>query len=81
MVIPTMISGRTKQSQAFVDDLEATYPDVAAAPVAESQNIGNLQGEGKTLFAVDEDELYATGQRAREAYSANAATLIDTIHP
>lgn len=79
MVIPTMISGRTKQSATFVEDIEATYPEIAAEPVAKSQNIGNLQGEGRTLFGVADEELYATGRRAREAYRENTATLLDTI--
>lgn len=79
MVIPTMISGRTKQSSAFVDDIKSTYPDIAAPAVAKSQNIGNLQGEGRTLFDADGDELYATGNRARDAYRQATATLLDTI--
>jgi len=80
MVIPTMISGRTKQSEEFVDDLEARYPDIAAEPVADSQNIGTFQSEGRTLYAVDEEDLYATGKRARGAYSANTTTLLETIN-
>jgi len=81
MVIPTMISGRTTQSAEFVEDIEATYPEVAGEPVADSQNVGNLQGEGRTLFAADDDELYTTGKRAREAYRENAVTLLDQLTP
>jgi chromosome partitioning protein len=80
MVIPTMISGRTKQSEEFVEDLEDTYPDIAAEPVADSQNIGTLQSQGRTLYAVDEEDLYATGKRARDAYSTNATTLLESIN-
>jgi chromosome partitioning protein len=80
MVIPTRITGRTKQSEEFVDDLKETYPDVAATPVAKSQNIGNLQREGRTLFAADGDELYATGKRARDAYRQNTTTLLEAIN-
>jgi chromosome partitioning protein len=80
MVIPTIITKQTTQSQEFVDDLEETYPDVAAEPVAKSQNISDLQGEGRTLFDVSEDDLYATGKRAREAYKKNTATLLDAIN-
>jgi chromosome partitioning protein len=80
MVIPTMISGATKQSAEFVDELKETYPEVAAVPVAKSQNIGNLQRQGQTLFDVDEDELYQTGQRAREAYRTNTETLLEVIN-
>jgi chromosome partitioning protein len=79
MVIPTKISGSTKQSAEFVEDIEEAYPDVAAAPVAESQNIGNLQAEGRTLFDVDESELYRTGKRARNAYRENTTELLDRL--
>jgi chromosome partitioning protein len=77
LVIPTMISGRTTQSRAFVEDINDTYPDIGGDPVADSQNIGNLQGDGRTLFAAEDDELYATGKRAREAYRSNTTNLID----
>jgi len=80
MVIPTMISGRTKQSQRFVDELQEAYPEITAEPVAKAQNIATLQGEGRTLFDASDDDLYATGKRARKAYSANTATLLNTIN-
>ncbi|WP_049930941.1 ParA family protein [Halosimplex carlsbadense] len=79
MVIPTMITARTKQSADFVEEIEAAYPEAAAEPVAKSQNISNLQGQGKTLFAATDDELYATGKRARDAYRTNTATLLEAI--
>lgn len=80
MVIPTIISGATKQSADFVEDLEAAFPDRAGEPVAKSQNIGNLQGQGKTLFAAGDGDLYATGKRAREAYRTNTNTLLDRLN-
>lgn len=79
MVIPTMITGRTKQSAEFVEDIEASYPEIAGDPVADSQNVSNLQGEGRTLFAAEDDELYATGKRARDAYETNSKKLLETI--
>jgi chromosome partitioning protein len=79
MVIPTMISGRTTQSAEFVDDLQETYPDVAGEPISDSQNIGNLQAAGQTLFAVDDEELYQTGKRARNSYRENTALLLDRL--
>jgi len=81
MVIPTMISGRTKQSSEFVEDLETEFPELAGEPVAETQNIANLQAEGKTLFGADDDEFYSTGKRAREAYRANTSTLLERLTP
>lgn len=79
LVIPTMISGATKQSQAFVEDIREEFPDLAGEPVAETQNVRNLQSEGRTLFDVPEDELYETGRRAREAYRANTELLLERL--
>lgn len=79
MVIPTMISGRTTQSAEFVGDINETYPDVAGEPISDSQNIGNRQAEGQTLFAADKDELYQTGRRARDAYCENTVLLLDRL--
>lgn len=79
MIIPTMIDRRTNQSAAFVAELEAQWPDRVSKPVARSQDISDLQGEGQTLFAVADDELYDTGKRAREAYRAATDQLLETL--
>jgi len=79
MIIPTMIDRRTNQSAAFVDELEAQWPDRVSNPVARSQDISDLQGEGQTLFAVADEELYDTGKRAREAYRAATDQLLETL--
>lgn len=77
-----MIDRTTNQSEAFVAELTSTYPESAAAPVTASQNIGNFQAEGRTLFAADDDsELYTTGKRARAAYRQNTTTLCDQLTP
>jgi chromosome partitioning protein len=81
MVIPTMIDGRTTQSSEFVTDIEEAYPELAGEPVANSQNIGNLQAQGRTLFAAEDDELYSTGERARDAYRTNTVRLLDRLTP
>jgi len=81
MVIPTMIDGRTTQSEEFVADLREAYPEIAGEPVAQSQNVGNLQSQGRTLFAADDDELYSTGKRAREAYRTNTELLLEQLTP
>jgi len=80
MVVPTMISGRTIQSAEFVEDIEEAYPEIASVAVAESQNIASLQNEGRTLFDAEDDELYETGNRAREAYQEITTTLLTTIN-
>lgn len=79
MIIPTMIDRRTNQSAAFVDELEAQWPDRVSESVTRSQDISDLQGDGRTLFAVADDELYETGERAREAYRAATDQLLETL--
>lgn len=83
MVVPTMIDGRTNLSERFLADLrdEANgYPKaVAPAPVDKSQGISNTQDEGRTLFAVADDELSSTAQRAREAYRTNTTELLTRL--
>ena len=79
MIIPTMIDRRTNQSAAFVDELKAQWPDRVSKPVARSQDISDLQGEGQTLFAVADEQLYDTGKRAREAYRAATTQLLETL--
>jgi chromosome partitioning protein len=79
LVFATMVDRRTNLAEGFVDDLRDAYPDAAGEPVPSTQNIGNEQAAGRTLFALDEDELYATGREALEAYRANTNLLLDRI--
>lgn len=81
LVIPTKIDRTTNLSPEFVDDLEAEYPEtIAPEPVAKSQDVSNLQDEGRTLFDVDPLDLYKTGQRARDALETNTTELLERIH-
>jgi len=79
MIIPTIVNAQTTQSETFINDITRTYSEIAGEPVAQSQNIANLQAEGRTLFGVAEGSLYATGKRAREAYRTNTDTLLKTL--
>jgi len=79
LVFATMVDRRTNLAEGFVDDLRDAYPEAAGEPVPSTQNIGNEQAAGRTLFALDEDELYATGREALEAYRANTNLLLDRI--
>lgn len=79
MVLPTMIDRRTKQSEAFVDDIEDAYPGIAGPQVVSTQNIGDYQEAGSTLFAVPDDELYSTGKEARDAYAEATTQLLETL--
>ncbi|WP_455448231.1 ParA family protein [Natrinema thermotolerans] len=79
LVFATMIDGTTNLSSEFVDEIEESYPEISGPPVADSANIAQGQKEGKTLFAYDDDELYKTGKRARDAYRELTADLLETI--
>ncbi|WP_436348849.1 ParA family protein [Natronorubrum sp. FCH18a] len=79
LVFATMINGTTNLSSEFVDEIESSYPEISGPPIADSANIGDGQKEGKTLFAYDDDELYKTGRRAREAYRELTADLLDRL--
>lgn len=79
MIIPTMISSRTTQSAEFVDELDAEFGNLVGEEIPKTQNIPNLQDEGKTLFAADADELYVTGQRALEAYRQNTEQILERL--
>lgn len=79
LVFATMVDRTTNLASAFVDDLEAEYPEIAGTPVAESANISAGQSDGRTLFAFDDDELYNTGSRARDAYRELTADLLSRL--
>lgn len=80
LVFPTMVDQTTNLAERFTEDLEAEYPNVIGEAVAQTANIGNGQANGRTLFAYPDDELYNTGQRAREAYRQNTDLLLDRLH-
>jgi len=79
LVIPTMINQNTNLAQQFVEDINDEHPELATEPVAETANIGNEQANGRTLFALGDDELYSTGKRARDAYREITADLLDRL--
>ncbi|MFD1632903.1 ParA family protein (plasmid) [Haloplanus ruber] len=79
LVIPTIISSRETLSESFVDHVNSEYPEIVGEPVTKTADIGQNQNAGRTLYAVPDDELYATGKRAREAYSANTEQLLTQL--
>lgn len=81
LVFATMVDRRTKLDTQFVEDLSEEYDGVAGDPIVASQNIGNEQAAGRTLFVATDDELYSTGLEARESYRQNTDLLIDRIQP
>jgi chromosome partitioning protein len=79
LIIPTIISSQETLSESFVEYVTEEYPEIVGEPVTKTADIGNNQNAGRTLFAVPDDELYATGKRAREAYSANTEQLLSRL--
>jgi chromosome partitioning protein len=79
LVFASMVDRRTNLAEEFVDELKDAYPDVSGEAIPATQNIGNQQAAGRTLFDLKDDELYATGREAREAYRANTELLLNRI--
>jgi len=79
LVIPTIISSQETLSESFVEYVTEEYPEIVGEPVTKTADIGNNQNNGRTLYAVPDDELYSTGKRAREAYSANTEQLLTQL--
>ena len=80
MLLPTMIDQRTNLAQQFLEQYEAEYPDaLAPEPIPDSQGIPNATAQGRTVFAVEDDELLKTARRAREAYRTDAVELITRL--
>lgn len=79
MVIPTMVDQRENESQRFLDYLNETFDGLVTEPIIDTANVGSAQKNGCTLYAMDDDELYTTGQRAREAYRNIANELLSEI--
>lgn len=80
LVVPTRIDATTNLSNTFVGEIKADYGDlVTEDAVPDSANVGYGQRNGHTLFAYPDDELYSTGERAREAYRAVTTDLLTTL--
>lgn len=79
LVFATMVDQTTNLADEFANSLEDEYPEISGPGVSESANIGNEQANGRTLFALEDDELYNTGRRAREAYRELTTDLLDRL--
>jgi len=78
MVLPNRVDTRTNLSTELLAELRDAYPEaIAPEPIPQSQDIRNAQQCGQTVFELDEPS--STAQRAREAYLANAAELINRL--
>lgn len=79
LVFATMVDSTTNLADEFTNVLTEEYPEISGPPVSESANIGNEQANGRTLFALSDDELYDTGRRAREAYRQLTTSLLERL--
>ncbi|AEH39484.1 ParA family protein [Halopiger xanaduensis] len=68
MVVPTTINRGEPEHLAFADEVEDTYPEIVGPRIQKTADIGREQGNGRTVFALEDDELLKTGVRARDAY-------------
>lgn len=78
-VIPTVIDNTTNLSEEFVAELQDQYGDLATAAVSKTADIGTAQNQGSTLFALEDDELYNTGMRARDQYRTVTETILSRL--
>jgi chromosome partitioning protein len=47
--------------------------------IVQTADIGIFQTTGRTLFAVEDGELYQTGREARDAYAQATEQLLEVI--
>lgn len=80
MVIPTAVESQKNIHQDFLEYVNTEYPSlVAPAHIPNSANVEAAPTAGRTVFDVSDDELYATGKRARDAYKTNADELLNRL--
>ena len=79
LVIPNRVQRGQRLDQKTVEQLKEKYTDRVSPVVRKSQDVSNLQAEGKTLFAVSEDELLSTAIEARDAFAAATDQLLTTL--
>lgn len=79
LVFATMVDQRKNLDTEFVEELTEEYPGIAGESIPNSANVGNEQETGQTLFGLDEESIYSSGERARDAYRTNAELLLQNI--
>jgi len=78
-VVPTVIDSQTNLSEEFVAHLQDEYGDLTTSPISKTADIGTAQNNGSTLFAVDDDDLYNTGTRARDQYRTVTKSILTRL--
>lgn len=81
MLVPNLFDRRTNLDdevhQDFIDEFGEL---VAPEKIVASQAIRKATNEGRTIFALDEDELSKTAREAREAFVTNAEALLTRLN-
>jgi chromosome partitioning protein len=78
MLLANKVEQRTKLSDAYEDRYDEQYGDVMASEaIPRSQDIRNATERGGTAFTLEEPS--STAQRARDAFEANAAELLNRL--
>jgi len=80
MILPSAVDTQKNMHQEFVEYIEENYPDLVAPEVINNAvDIEESPKRGSTVFAVDDDDLYRTGERARSAYRTNTTELLERL--
>ena len=79
LIVPTMVDNTTNISDRYLEELREDFDGLVSTPITDTANIRNNQAEGRTLYAVESDELYNTGRRTREAYSELTTNLLNQL--
>jgi len=78
MVLPNKVDDRTKLATEYLEAFHEEYPDaIAPEYIPYSQDIRNATQQGMTAFELEDPS--TTAQRAREAYLADAAALLERV--
>lgn len=80
MILPSAVDNQKNMHQEFVGYIEENYPDLVAPEVINNAvDIEESAKRGSTVFAVDDDDLYRTGKRARSAYRTVTTDLLERL--
>ena len=78
MVLPNKVDTRTKLAEEYLEAFREEYPEaIAPEYIPYSQDIRNAVDGGQTAFALEEPS--TTAEDARDAFEADARTLVDRL--
>jgi len=81
MLLPNLYDRRTNLDAEVHEQFLDEFGDVVGPEkIVASQAIRKATNEGRTIFALDEDELSKTAREAREAFVTNAEELLTRLN-